>query len=186
MPRLRYTGLLSLDGYLVDADGNFDWAAPDEQVHAFVNERERAVGTYLYGRRMYEVMQYWETALQQPDTSAVEQEYARIWLAADKVVYSATLTAPVTAHTRLERTFDGDAVRRLKTEATADLGIGGSDLAAQALKAGLVDELEAFVAPVVVGGGTRFLPDGLRIDLELVDEHRFDSGFVALRYAVRA
>lgn len=130
-------------------------------------------------------MQYWETALEQPDTPAVEQEYARIWQAADKVVYSATLTAPVTARTRLERTFDADAVRRLKTETEADLSIGGSDLAAQALEAGLVDELEAFVAPVVVGGGRRFLPDGLRTDLELIDEHRFDSGFVSLRYAVR-
>lgn len=185
MGRLRYAGLVSLDGYLVDADGNFDWAAPDAEVHAFVNEQERAVGTYLYGRRMYEVMQYWETALDQPDTHPVEQAYARIWQAADKVVYSTSLAEPVTARTRIERRFDTEAVRVLKDGAPSDLSIGGAELAGQALHAGLVDEIGVYVAPVVVGGGTRLLPDGLRIDLELTEERRFTSGFVFLRYAVR-
>jgi dihydrofolate reductase len=185
MARLIYTALTSLDGYVVDADGSFDWAAPDAEVHAFVNELERPVGVYLLGRRMYDVLRYWETALEQPDLSAVEAEYARIWLALDKIVYSGTLSAADTARTRIERTFDPDQVRDLKEHATADLAIGGPHLAASALRAGLVDEVRQFLAPVVVGGGTTIFPDGLRTDLELLDERRFASGFVYLRYAVQ-
>ena len=183
MTKLIYTGLISLDGYHSDANGSFDWAAPDEEVHAFVNELERPIGTYLLGRRMYEVMGYWETALDLAD-HPVEQEYARVWHGTDKIVYSATLAEPTTARTRLERRFDPDAVRRMKSEAEADLSIGGPTLAAQALAAGLVDEVRLFLAPVVVGGGTRFLPDDVRLDLELLDQRRFAGGFVYLQYAV--
>lgn len=186
MARLNYFAAVSLDGYHTDADGGFDWAAPDEEVHAFVNERERSVGTYLLGRRMYEVMSYWETALDQPDQVEVEREFARVWLGVDKVVYSSTLAEVTTGRTRLERRFDPDAVRRLKAEATADLSVGGPDLAAYALRARLVDEVSLLAAPVVVGGGSRFLPEGIRMDLDLLEERRFDSGFVFLRYAVRS
>ena len=185
MANLIYAGITSLDGYVVDAKGDFDWAAPDAEVHAFVNQLEQRVGTYLYGRRMYEVMRYWETALEQADQSPVEQEYARIWQAADKIVYSRTLTAADTARTRLERTFDPDQVRDLKARSDADLGIGGPHLAAAALRAGLVDEVWQILVPVVVGGGTAMFPDGLRLSLELQDERRFASGFVYLRYTSR-
>lgn len=185
MAKLIYTALTSVDGYVVDADGSFDWAAPDPEVHAFVNELDRPAGTYLLGRRMYEVLRYWETALEQPDLHAVEQDYARIWLGLDKVVYSSTLSRVDTARTRIERTFDPDRVRELKEQASADLGIGGPHLAAAALRAGLVDEVRQILAPVVVGGGTAMLPDGLRMDLELLDQRRFAGGFVYLGYAVR-
>lgn len=183
--RLIYSGITSLDGYLTDENGTFDWAAPDEQVHAFVNERERPIGTYLYGRRMYQVMAYWETAHEHAD-SAVEHEYARIWQAADKIVYSSSLSEPSSARTRIESRFDPDAVRQLKVDATADLSIGGAELAAQALRAGLVDEISIYSAPVVVGGGTPLFPRGLRLDLELSEERRFDSGFVYLHYRLAA
>ena len=186
MARLIYSGITSLDGYVVDADGNFDWAAPDEEVHAFVNELERPVGTHLYGRGMYEVMRYWDTALEQADQPAVAQEYARIWQAADKIVYSGTLTAADTARTRLERSFDPERVRDLKAGSAADLSVGGPHLAADALRAGLVDEVWQILAPVLVGGGTAMFPEGLRLSLELRDERRFASGFVYLQYAVRA
>jgi dihydrofolate reductase len=183
--QLIYTAITSLDGYVVDTDGRFDWAAPDAEVHAFVNDRERPTGTYLLGRRMYEVLRFWETALEQPDLHAAEQEYARIWLGLDKIVYSSTLAAADTARTRVERSFDPDRVRDLKDQATADLSIGGPHLASFALRAGLVDEVRQFLAPVVVGGGTAIFPDGLRLGLELLDERRFGSGFVYLSYAVR-
>lgn len=183
MARLIYFVAVSLDGYHTDAAGRFDWAAPDEEVHAFVNERERSVGTYLLGRRMYEVMSYWETALDQPDQLPVEQDFARFWLGVDKVVYSRTLTEATTGRTRLERRFDPEAVRRLKAEAAADLSVGGPDLAAHALRSGLVDEVCLLVAPVVVGGGSRFLPEGIRLELDLLEERRFGSGSVFLRYA---
>jgi dihydrofolate reductase len=185
MAKLIYTALTSLDGYVVDADGSFDWAAPDAEVHSFVNELERPIGTYLLGRRMYEVLRYWETALEQPDLHLAEQEYARIWQAADKIVYSGTLATPDTARTRIERAFDVDQVRDLKERAATDLSVGGPTLAADALRAGLVDEVQQFLAPVVVGGGTAIFPGGLRLDLDLLDERRFASGFVYLRYAVR-
>jgi dihydrofolate reductase len=182
MARLIYSAIASLDGYVADEDGRFDWAAPDDEVHAFVNDQERPIGTYLYGRRMYEVMQAWETM----DTPApsVERDFAQIWRAADKVVYSTTLEAVPTARTRLERRFDPDAVRELKATAERDLSIGGPHLAAAALRAGLVDECQLYLSPVVVGGGTRALPDGVRAPLELLGEHRFGSGVVHLRYRV--
>jgi dihydrofolate reductase len=184
MAKLIYTAITSLDGYVVDADGRFDWAAPDAEVHAFVNELERPVGTYLLGRRMYEVLRYWETALEEDDLHPVAQEYARIWAAADKVVYSGTLAVAETARTRVERTFEPERVRDLKARSDLDLSVGGPHLAASALRAGLVDEVRQFLAPAVVGGGTAIFPDRLRLGLELLDERRFAGGFVYLRYAV--
>jgi dihydrofolate reductase len=186
---LVYSAIASLDGYVVDAEGSFDWAAPDEEVHAFVNDLERPVGTYLYGRRMYEVMRFWETAPPlgtQPQTvPEVFADFAGIWRAADKVVYSTSLPAVDTARTRLERSFQTDAVRQLVAAADRDVSIGGPTLAAAAIRAGLVDDLHLFLVPVVVGGGTRALPDGVRLDLELVDEHRFAGGVVHLQYRLR-
>ena len=184
MARLIYSAITSLDGYVADEDGNFDWAEPDEEVHAFVNELERPIGTYLYGRRLYEVMAGWDTAHALPDRRPVSRDFAEIWQAADKVVYSRRLEAVATARTRLERDFDPDAVRELKAKAAHDLTVGGPGLAAQALAAGLVDELHLFVTPVVVGGGTKALPGGLRLELELLDERRFRSGVVHLHYRV--
>jgi dihydrofolate reductase len=176
---LLYTALASLDGYVADPDGNFDWAEPDEDVHRFVNELERPIGTHLYGRRMYDVMVAWETL--EDDEPAVA-EYAEIWRAADKVVYSRSLETVSSARTRIERAFDAEAVRLMKGSAERDLGVGGAELAGQALKAGLVDEVGLLISPVVVGGGTRALPDGVRLTLELVEERRFDNGVVYLRY----
>jgi dihydrofolate reductase len=179
MARLIYSSVMSLDGYIADERGNFDWAAPDEEVHAFVNELERPVGTYLYGRRMYQVMAVWETL---SGDEAVVRDFARIWREADKVVYSRTLEKASTARTRIERDFDPDAVRQMKVEAGRDITVGGPELAAQAIKAGLVDEYQLFIVPYVVGGGKRALPDNVRVNLELLDEHRFGSGVVHLRY----
>jgi dihydrofolate reductase len=184
MADLIYSAIASLDGFTADSNGKFDWAAPDEEVHAFVNDKERLVGTYLYGRRMYETMVYWETAATGDDQPGVVGDYARIWQAADKVVYSSTLDGVSSARTRLERAFDPDAVRRLKETAERDLTVGGPGLAAHALAAGLVDECHLFLNPVVVGGGTRALPAGLRLGLTLLDEHRFGNGVVYLRYRV--
>ena len=184
MAKLIYSAITSLDGYVADAEGNFDWAAPDEAVHAFVNEMERPIATYLYGRRMYEVMSYWETA-GQPGEPAVEREYAAIWQAADKVVYSTTLESVSAARTRLEAAFEPASVRQLKAQAPADLSVGGPNIAAQALRAGLVDELHLFVNPVVIGAGNAALPDDLRLDLALLDERRFSNGVVHLHYRVR-
>ena len=183
MARLVYSAIASLDGYVADAAGKFDWAAPDEEVHAFVNELERPIGTYLYGRRMYEVMVAWEDMA---DPAPVMQDYAAVWQAADKIVYSTTLEAVSSARTRLERDFDPAAVRRLKETRERDLSVGGPGLAGAAIAAGLVDECHLFVIPIVVGGGTRALPDGVRWELELVDEHRFGGGVVHLRYRTRA
>jgi dihydrofolate reductase len=185
MARLIYGMLQSLDGYTEDARGGFGWAAPDEAVHACANELGASVGTYLYGRRMYETMLYWETAHTLPDQPTVALGWARQWQAAEKVVYSRTLAEPRSARTRIERAFEPDAVRRLKAEADRDIAVAGPGLAAAVLRAGLVDELQMIVFPVVVGGGTRFLPDGVRLDLELMEERRFESGVVVLRYAVR-
>jgi dihydrofolate reductase len=182
---LIYSAITSLDGYVADEEGTFDWATPDDEVHAFVNEMERPIGTYLYGRRMYEVMAYWETAHMVADQPPEILDYAQIWRAADKVVYSTTLEEASTARTRIEREFDPDAVQRMKAGAERDLSIGGPTLAARAIAAGLVDELHLFVAPVVVGGGTRALPDGVRWDLDLADERRFRNGVVYLRYRTR-
>ena len=184
MSALLYTVIASLDGYTVDAEGRFDWAEPDEDVHAHVNETERSVGTYLYGRRLYETMAGWQTLGTDPADPPVTRDYGEIWRAADKVVYSATLPDVSTPRTRLERSFDPDAVRALKETAGADLSVGGATLGASALRAGLVDECQIYVAPVVVGGGTPWLPDGLRLRLRLLDEQRFAGGTVYLRYSV--
>jgi dihydrofolate reductase len=178
-----YSAITSLDGYVNDERGSFEWAAPDEQVHAFVNDLERPIGTYIYGRRMYEVMRVWET-MPVDDEPAVIQDYARIWRATDKVVYSTTLATASTPRTSLERAFDADAVRAMKERADRDLSLGGPHLAASAFRAELVDELHQFVTPVVVGGGTHWLPSDVRIELQLLDEHRFTSGVVYLRYRV--
>jgi dihydrofolate reductase len=180
--KLIYSVIMSLDGYIADADGNFDWAAPDDEVHAFVNDLERPVGTYLYGRRMYQTMTYWETAPTAGSQPAVERDFAGMWQAADKVVYSRTLDGVSTERTRLEREFDPGAVRALKASAERDVTVGGADLAAQAIRAGLVDEWHLFLTPVVVGGGTPALPDGAKVRLELLDERHFGSGVVHLRY----
>jgi dihydrofolate reductase len=179
MARLIYSSVMSLDGYIADERGNFDWAAPDEEVHAFVNDLERPVGTYLYGRRMYQVMAVWETL---SGDEAVVRDFARIWREADKVVYSRTLEKASTARTRIERDFDPEAVRQMKVGAGRDITVGGPELAAQAIKAGLVDEYQLFIVPYVVGGGKRALPDNVRVNLHLLDEHRFGSGVVHLRY----
>lgn len=184
MGRLIYSSMTSLDGYVADETGNFDWSVPDEEVHAFVNNLERSIGISLYGRRLYEVMSVWET-MPTAEGPAELQDYARIWQAADKVVFSRSLTEVSSANTRLEAEFDPAAVRRLKAGSARDLAVGGATLAGEALRAGLVDELQQLLSPVVVGGGKPFLPDGLRLDLELLDERRFGNGVVFLRYAVR-
>jgi dihydrofolate reductase len=179
MARLIYTAIMSLDGYVADEDGNFDWAEPDEEVHAFVNDLERPIGTYLYGRRLYDVMVAWETITgQQP----VIRDYAEIWRSADKVVFSRSLETVSSERTRIERSFDPDAVRKMTSVADRDMSVGGPTLAAQAIRAGLVDEIHLFLAPAVVGGGTRALPDDVRSKLELLDERRFDNGTVYLCY----
>jgi dihydrofolate reductase len=185
LARLIYSAITSLDGYTADEDGNFDWAAPNEEVHTVVNDLERPVGTYLYGRRMYEVMAPWETEPTLADQSRVMRDFAELWQAADKVVYSKTLETVSTARTRIERDFDPEAVRQLKTQAERDITVGGPDLAAQAIKAGLVDEFHLFFVPIVVGGGSQALPDHVRLKLELLDERRFGNGVVHLRYATR-
>jgi dihydrofolate reductase len=184
MAKLIYSAITSLDGYIADEDGNFDWAAPDEAVHAFVNDLERPIGTYLYGRRMYDVMRYWDTAPTTGEQPAVVKDYAKIWQAADKVVYSRTLATPSSARTRIQKDFDPDVVRRMKAAASRDISVGGSELAAQAIKAGLVDEIHLFLVPVLVGGGTRALPDHVRVRLQLLDERRFAGGVVHLHYRV--
>src|ERR687898_2935088 len=176
MARLIYSAITSLDGYVADEDGNFDWAALDEEVHTFVNDLERSVDPYLYGRRIYDVMAVWETDHTLADQSPVMRDFAEIWQAAAKIVYSKTLESVSTARTRIERDFDPEAVRRMKAQAERDLSVGGPDLAAQALGAGLVDECHLFVTPVVVGGGKRSLPRNVRLELELLDEHRFEGG----------
>ena len=185
MAKLIYSAITSLDGYTADEDRNFDWAAPDEEVHTFVNDLERPVGTYLYGRRMYEVMAPWETEPTLADQSRVMGEFAELWQAADKVVYSKTLETPSTASTRIERDFDPEAVRQMKARAGRDISVGGPELAAHAIKAGLVDEWHLFVTPIVVGGGKRSLPDDVRVKLELLDERRFEGGVVHLHYRTR-
>ncbi|WP_041938800.1 MULTISPECIES: dihydrofolate reductase family protein [Frankia] len=206
MGRLIYSAITSLDGYVVDAEGRFDWAVPDEEVHAFVNDLERTIGTYLYGRRLYEVMAAWETMPtdarptdarptdarpadgdRRPtggDRRPVMLDYARIWQAADKVVYSTTLDGPSTSRTRIERRFDPDAIRRLVASAEGDVSIGGPTLAGHAIRAGLVDECHLFLTPVVVGAGVRALPEGVRVRLELLGQHRFAGGVVHLHHRV--
>jgi dihydrofolate reductase len=182
MAKLIYSSVASLDGYVADGNGNFDWAAPDDELHEFVNDLERPVGTYLYGRRMYEVMRFWDNPDLLSDRSDVMRDFATIWQAADKVVYSRTLGTAPTTKTRLERNFDLEAIRKLKAAAERDVAVGGPELAGHAIKAGLVDELQLFFVPVLVGGGTRSLPDDVHLKLELLDEHRFGSGAIYLHY----
>jgi dihydrofolate reductase len=181
---LIYSTIASLDGYIADEDGNFDWGQPDEEVHAFVNDLTRGIGTHLLGRKLYEVMVYWEDPAEYADWPDHLRDFADIWQAADKIVYSTTLESPSTARTRIEREFDPDAVRELKERAERNLAVGGPNLASSAFRAGLIDECQLFLAPAVVGGGTRFLPDDVRLDLDLVDERRFGNGFVFVRYAL--
>ena len=182
MAKLIYSAITSLDGYVADEEGSFDWAAPNEEVHRFVNDLERRVGTYLYGRRMYEVMVAWETMDSRADQPPVIDDFTKIWQAADKIVYSKTLETVSSARTRIERDFDAEAVRQLKASSERDITVGGPELAAQAIRAGLVDELQLFVTPVVVGGGKKALPDDAHLKLELLDERRFGSGVVHLHY----
>jgi dihydrofolate reductase len=181
MAKLIYSAIASADGYVEDAAGSFDWAAPDEELHSFVSDLERPVGTYLYGRRMYQTMLYWETAHTVPGQPSFAREFTDIWQAAEKIVFSNTLKSVSSVRTRIERNFDPGMVRQLKSATEHDMTVGGADLAGQAIKAGLVDELQLLV-PVVVGGGKRALPNGVRSDLELLDTQRFASGAVYLRY----
>ena len=183
MAKLIYAAIASLDGYIADADGKFDWSVPDEEVHRFVNDLQRPLGTYLYGRRLYEVMRAWET-LETEGEPDVMRDFAALWRAADKIVYSRTLSEVASPRTEIWRTFDAEAVRQLKAAATRDLGIGGAELAGQALAAGLVDELHLLLSPVLVGGGTPALPAGVRTKLDLVAERRFGNGVVHLHYRV--
>jgi dihydrofolate reductase len=183
--KLLYSAIASLDGYIADEDGNFDWAVPDEEVHAFVNDLHRPLGIYLYGRRMYEMMVVWETDPTLAERSPLMRDFAKTWQAADKVVYSRTLEAVSTTRTRMERDFDPEAVWQIKASARSDVCVSGPDLAAQAFRAGLVDECHLFVAPILVGGGKRSLPDDVRARVELLDERRFGGGMVYLHYRTK-
>lgn len=185
MGELIYSAITSLDGFVADEHGNFDWAVPDDEAHAFINDRQRAVGTYLYGRRMYEVMRAWEDAPTLTADSGVSGDFAEIWQMADKIVYSTSLTAPSTDRTRIERRFDPDQVRDLKASASRALAIAGPTLAAEAFRAGLVDGCHMYVAPAIVGGGTSAFPAEVRLDLELVDQRRLGGGMVYLEYRSR-
>lgn len=182
MGRLIYSVITSLDGYVADKEGNFDWAAPDEEVHSFVNDLERPIGTYLYGRRMYETMRYWDNLDNVAGEPDVVKEFASIWRAANKVVYSRSLEAASSAKTRLERDFNAEQVRSLKRHSVSDVSIGGPELAAEAIRAGLIDEFRLLVTPIIVGGGRPSFPDDLKVKLELIDERRFRGGVVHLHY----
>ena len=184
MAKLLYCMNTSLDGYVEDLDGGIDWSEPTEQVHTFINDLMRPVGTYLFGRRMYEMMNFWETAHTIPDMPNYMLDFADVYRAADKVVFSTTLQSVSSANTRIERSFDSVATRKLKADAERDLIIEGPNLATQAIKAGLVDEIHQFVAPVILGGGKKFFPDDIKLQLELIDERSFDSGIVYLRHRV--
>ncbi len=187
MGKLIYFMSSSLDGRVADADGDFSWGEPDDEAHRFVNDLMRPVGTYLSGRREHGIMTFWETADAEHDQPEIYLDFARIWKAADKIVYSRTLTEVTTAHTRLEREFDPDAVRALVAASDRDVSIAGPTLAAHAhaLRAGLVDEIQTYLIPVVVGSGLRFLPEDVRLDLQLLEQHPFANGTVYLRYARR-
>lgn len=184
MANLIYAAIASLDGYVEDASGRFDWAAPDEEVHAFINDLERPIGTYLYGRRMYETMVFWETAGLADVDPEVFRDFASLWRAADKIVFSQTLTAVTSARTRIERAFDPAVVRQLKQSGDSDLCVGGAELAGRALAAGLVDEIQLFLVPVIVGGGKRALPADVPARLRLIGTRGFASGVVYAHYAV--
>jgi dihydrofolate reductase len=186
MAKLNYSAIASLDGYVEDASGSFEWAAPDEEVHAFANDLERPIGTHLCGRRMYETMVFWETTGLTEDDPEVIRDFGSLWRAADKIVFSKTLASVTAPRTRIERDFDPGWIRRLKEDSDADLSIGGAELAGQALAAGLVDEVELFLVPVIVGGGKRALPAGVQARLRLIGTRTFASGFVYAHYAVDA
>jgi dihydrofolate reductase len=185
MAHLIYSAISSLDGYTEDTDGRFDWAAPDEEVHRFINDLERSAGAYLLGRRMYETMMVWETDPNLAADSPITRDYAELWQAANKIVYSKTLQAVSTRKTQLERTFDPEAIQQLKETAEHDILIGGPELAAHAFRSGLIDECHLFLTPIIVGGGKQFLPNDIRLELELLEERRFGSGVVFLRYQIR-
>ncbi|RED55133.1 dihydrofolate reductase family protein [Cohnella lupini] len=184
MAKLKYAANVSLDGYIEDEQGNFDWTISDNEMYAFWTEFERPIGTYLYGRRIYETMVYWETASAGGDQPEVVRDFAQIWRATEKIVFSRTLEAVSSARTRIEREFDPDRIRRLKESSGADLTINGPELAGQAMSAGLIDECHLLVNPIVLGGGKRALPDNLRMQLDLLGEHRFQCGVVHLHYRV--
>ena len=187
MGKLIHSMLMSLDGYTEDENGHFGWGAPeDEEVHSYINALGSSIGTYLYGRKMFDTMVYWETAHTVPNQPQFVLDWARQWQAAEKIVYSRTLAEPRSARTHIEREFDLDAVRRLKAEAKHGISVDGPELAAQAIRAGLVDEFQMIVCPVIVGGGKRFFPDGVRLNLELLEERRFGNGVLILRYGVRS
>ncbi|CAN5286941.1 dihydrofolate reductase family protein [soil metagenome] len=183
MAALIYSSFTSLDGYVADREGRFDWSVPDDEVHAYVNESLRRFGIHLYGRKLYETMRVWED-MSLDDEPEVIREFAAYWKASEKVVYSRTLTTVSSARTSIADDFDPDEIQRLKSSADTDLLVGGATLGAEALRAGLVDEIQQFVCPVIVGGGLRFLPEDLELQLELIDSHRFAGGTVSLRYRV--
>jgi dihydrofolate reductase len=185
MAKLIYSAIASLDEYVEDKQGSFDWAAPDEEVLAAINDLERPIGTYLYGRRMYETMVFWETATLGDDRAGADRDFTEIWRAAEKIVYSRTLQAPSSSRTRIERNFDPAAIRQLKESLTTDISIGGAGLAGEAIAAGLVDECHLFLCPIIVGGGKRALPDDVRIGLDLMAERRFHNGVLHLHYRIR-
>jgi dihydrofolate reductase len=184
LAKLIYSAITSLDGYVADSDGNFEWAAPDEEVHAFINDLERPIGTYLYGRRMYETMRVWEHAETFADGNPIVEDFGRVWKSAEKIVYSHTLEDVSSTRTRIERKLDPEAVRQMKASAQRDMSVGGPNLAGQAIKAGLVDECSLFLNPVIVGGGRLALPTDVRVTLELLDERRFGNGVVYVRYRI--
>jgi dihydrofolate reductase len=186
MGRLIYSAIASLDGYVEDREGTFDWGAPDEDVFGFINDLERSIGTYLYGRGMYETMVYWETFRPSPDEPAVEGDFAALWRAAEKIVYSRTLESVSSARTRIVRNFDAPAIQQLKATSERDLTVGGAGLAGEAIKAGLVDELGLFAVPAIVGGGKPWLPSGVRLGLTLLETRRFAGGVAYLRYRPEA
>jgi len=185
MAHLIYSAISSLDGYIEDTDGNFDWAMPDEEVHRFINNLEQRADTYLYGRRMYETMMVWETDPNLATDSPLTQDFAEIWQAANKIVYSRTLMAASTRKTKIERNFDPEAIRQLKKTAGHDIVIGGPELAAHAFRSGLIDECHLYLTPIIVGGGKQSLPEVVRLELELLEERRFGNGMVFLRYRAR-
>lgn len=185
MAKLIYSVLASLDGFIEDIDGNFDWAMPDEEVHQFVNDLERGAGTHLYGRRMYETLMVWETDPALAADSPLMRDFAEIWQAADKIVYSKTLETVSTRKTQIERNFEPETIRKLKETSEREILIGGADLAAHAFRAGLIDEYHLFITPIIVGGGKPSLPDNIRLELELLEERRFGNGMVFLRYRVK-
>lgn len=182
MAKLIYAGIVSLDGYFADANDKFDWAMPSEEIHTFINDLERKIGTHLYGRRLYEIMTAWETMHTLAGQPPIVLDYSAIWRSADKIVFSKSLKAVSSSRTTIQTEFDAEVVRNLKNKSERDLSIGGPDLAAQAIKAGLVDEYRLFITPVLVGGGKQFFPENVHLNLKLVEELRFGNGVVHLHY----